>query len=192
MYLGDAHFWRVMATSPFMLWFIGLVIFFCQRSGLYGKQAGSQVRYAKPVQQRVFPLIILASLLWIVVIVGPAHYVELGLIVAGLVPLFAYMAGPSEITIDIDTKTYIAKFGWPIVPKAWAGPLSDISRLGVGCTSGNCILTIRWKQKRAGIIIGAFGSRAKAEAAAAQVAKLLEIDVTIGSAGRTGQIYRNQ
>ena len=184
----DAHFWRTMATSPFVLWFIGLVIFFCQRSGLYGNQKGSRIIYAKPFQQRIFPLTILASFPWIAAIVGPDVYVEMGLTFVGLLPIFAYLAGPSELQIDLDRNTYAAKSGWPMISKVRSGPLSDVSRLDVTYAKGNALLIVRWKQQKAGIIIGSFGTRAKAEAAGTQVARLLGIDVPVGRAEVAGRM----
>ena len=69
----------------------------------------------------------------------------------------------------------------------WVGSLSDVRRLDVGSSEGTRYLIVRWKQKRMGIILGTFGTRAKAEAAGTQLLKLLGIDVPIGNSGSTNQ-----
>jgi hypothetical protein len=185
----DPIFWQKMALSPFGLWFVSIVVFCAQKSGLYGRRKGFQVRYAKPMQQRISFLIFTASLPWIATDFGPfsTHWpmwTVFGILLpSGLV----YLSGPNEVTFDLDRRSYTAKFGWPFAPKVWAGPLADVSHFNVGCSGGTCYLIVRWKPKRMGIMIGSFGSKAKAEAAAAEVTKLLGLDIPIKAAGSTSR-----
>lgn len=92
-----------------------------------------------------------------------------------------YLSGPMEVRIDLEKKTYIAKYGWPLVPKSWEGLLSDISGIQVAQNSSSYawMLILRFQSRRRGIILGLFSNRTKAEAAVGEVINRLGLEVPV-------------
>lgn len=156
-----------------------MILLYAQKAGLYRKQRGSLIRYARPLQQRLGFLIFAASLVWMGLWWPFSVYWFYSLCLFCAAVLCIYLAGPNEVHIDLDRRTYRAQRGWPLWPKYWSGPLTDIS--GVVVSQNNqsytWMVVMHWKTGRRKIVLGQFSKQAKAEAAAAQVIESLGIDV---------------
>ena len=177
----DPVFWRKMLISPFGFWFASLVILCCQRSGLYRRKAGVRLRYAKPLQGRVFFVLFAAGLLWMLLLLRPLSQLwPLDIFYIGIAAGALYMAGPGGMWINLENKTYLAKHGGPLVSVSWRGRLNDILGVKVVKNYNNTwMLMLCWRTRQDRIVTGRFSRQQEAEAAACQVTKDLGIDIPV-------------
>lgn len=180
----NVDFWAWLAATPIVLWLVSSILILAQRPGLYKKRFGSQMRYAKPIQQRLGYLLIAVSLPWAATWQHPIKwYWPSYAVAAGLSLVLIYLSGPNQIQVDTERQVYTAKYGWPFRPKVWYGSLDEVAKLHITNTEGFYLLIVRWKVRRPGICIGCFWSRSKAEEAAAEIANGWNMNLPIGNAG---------
>ncbi len=182
----EVRFW----ANPGLFWVLSVLVFLSQRTGLYERESGYYIRYFKPIPQRVSCFLLAISFPWAATYLKPFswHWPEYIISLALAVGLI-YLSGPSEILINIDKKIYTVRSGWPLLPKIQRGTLEEISGIRITRNSEGCnyMLSLRWKYKQGGILIGQFGSKNKAEEAAARVQRSLQIKVPIEYASLSGQ-----
>lgn len=178
---GFPFYWAMATRTPFGLWLAAWIVLFTQRYGLFQKGTGSHLRYARPMQLRISPLMFLAGMVWALLIIG-SFSTMWRLEVLGILGALLYVyltSGPSEMRIDLDRKTFKAIEGPPLVPKTWEGPLADLTSINIAYNVGVYSLHLHWKGRVRGICVGKFNTRPKAEDGADELASRLRINVPI-------------
>ncbi len=182
-------FQETMEYGPYCLWLTSFLIYCTQQSGLREKQSGSQIKYAKPMQERISLLVFAVSLPW----VAATSYLNAWYLFVSVILMLSVvnLSGPSEVTINLEKRTYLARDGWPFAPKVWSGPIEEISEIQfISPRGASGFLIAWWKARRTAITLGQFGDRAEAEAAATQVANLLGMEVSGEATERTIRFSR--
>ncbi len=177
----DVHLWRVMLTSPFVLWFVATILLFTQKGGDYGRRHGSNFVYSAPLQLLLFSLLQTVSFAWIACLLWNTPDRWFMVTAMSLLALvFLWASQPYILQVDCDQKTYYLADGWPLIQRRRRGSLADVERFRMIYTKGCIFLVVVWKGRGPRTTrLGSYQKKVQAEAAAAEVQEAWGIKVPV-------------